>query len=116
MHSIINFAFTEVCHFQFESLKQVIKSDSQYNVDPRKTKADEVEAHFCREFEGVVSVEKAPTQFGTGNQGFHQGYDVTFKENKFASALLEKGELAYKEKKVQTRLLSSVVQEKVRNH
>ena len=93
-------------------LNRVVRVD----IFDRKTKADEVEAHFCREFEGVVSVEKAPTQFGTGNQGFHQGYDVTFKENKFASALLEKGELAYKEKKVQTRLLSSVVQEKVQNH
>jgi len=90
-------------------LNRVVRVD----IFDRKTKADEVEAHFCREFEGVVSVEKAPTQFGTGNQGFHQGYDVTFKENKFASALLEKGELAYNEKKVQTRLLSSVVQEKV---
>ena len=34
--------------------------------------------------------------------------------DKFAAAFLEKGELVYKEKKVLTRLLSSVVQEKVR--
>ena len=88
---------------------------ARVDIFDRKTKADEVEAHFCREFEGVVSVEKAPGQFGTGNQGYHQGYDVTFKEDKFATAFLEKGELSYNEKKVLTRLLSSVVQEKVRN-
>lgn len=86
---------------------------ARVDIFDRKTKADEVEAHFCREFEGVVSVEKAPGQFGTGNQGYHQGYDVTFKEDKFATAFLEKGELSYNEKKVLTRLLSSVVQEKV---
>jgi len=86
---------------------------ARVDIFDRKTKADEVEAHFCREFEGVVSVEKAPGQFGTGNQGYHQGYDVTFKEDKFAAAFLEKGELSYNEKKVLTRLLSSVVQEKV---
>ena len=92
-------------------LNRVVRVD----IFDRKTKADEVEAHFCREFEGVVSVEKAPGQFGSGNQGYHQGYDVTFKEDKFATAFLEKGELSYNEKKVLTRLLSSVVQEKVRN-
>ena len=80
----------------------------------RNAKADEVEAHFCREFEGVVSVEKAPGAGQFGNQ-HGQGYDVTFKEDKFAAAFLEKGELSYKEKKVLTRLLSSVVQEKVRH-
>jgi len=90
-------------------LNRVVRVD----IFDRKTKADEVEAHFCREFEGVVSVEKAPGQFGSGNQGYHQGYDVTFKEDKFATAFLEKGELSYNEKKVLTRLLSSVVQEKV---
>ena len=85
---------------------------ARVDIFDRKTKADEVEAHFCREFEGVVNVEKAPGQFGSGT--FHQGYDITFKEDKFAAAFLEKGELVYKEKKVLTRLLSSVVQEKVR--
>ena len=93
-------------------LNRVVRVD----IFDRRAKPDEVEAHFCREFEGVVSVQKAPgAKFDTGAQGYHQGYDVTFKEDKFAAAFLEKGELSYNEKKVLTRLLSSVVKEKVRN-
>jgi len=91
-------------------LNRVVRVD----IFDRRAKPDEVEAHFCREFEGIVSVQKAPgAKFDTGAQGYHQGYDVTFKEDKFAAAFLEKGELSYNEKKVLTRLLSSVVKEKV---
>jgi len=74
----------------------------------KKEKNDEVVSHFCREFEGVVTVEAAKA-FPPKSLSF----DVTFKESRFASAFLALEEVKFKEVVVKRRLLADVIREKV---
>jgi len=74
----------------------------------KKEKTDEVVSHFCREFEGVVTVEAAKT-FPPKSYSF----DVTFKEAKFAAAFLALEEVKYQEVAVRRCLLAEVIREKV---
>merc|ERR1719319_893691 len=85
-----------------------------YEEDPKgeamevEEKTDEVVSHFCREFEGVVTVEAAKT-FPPKSYSF----DVTFKEAKFAAAFLALEEVKYQEVAVRRCLLAEVIREKV---
>jgi len=80
-----------------------------------KKKADEVESHFCREFEGVDKVKRTDgfKKNAKGkNTGKSQGYDITFKEEKFATEFLEK-EVKMGETVLKTELLKEMIQTKI---
>jgi hypothetical protein len=89
-----------------EQLHRVVRVDG---VD-RSLGQDVVEGHFCREYEGIESVEKPKNAFGPPKG---QSYDVTFKDEKFAKAFLEKKDLKLQEKSLTAQLLASFIQTKI---
>ena len=83
-----------------EQLRRVVRVDGV----ERSLGQDVVEDHFCREYEGVESVDrpiKGPS------------YDVTFKDENLANAFLEKKDLKLQEKQLTAQLLMSFIQTKI---
>lgn len=101
-----------------EDLYRVVRVEG---VD-KKANKDEVESFFCREFEGVEKVKelggggkKFPGRgFGNGKwKGPRAGFDITFKDEKSATAFLAKEELKFKESTLTVQFLKDLIQYKV---